>query len=108
LCTEHTPFRTDERERIKRAGGLIMTIGQRDGLEPVHENWESSNPPRIWSSNRYDKFPGCGFTRSIGDEIAHTLGVTARPELFTYPLTEEDRVIILATDGVTECKLNAQ
>lgn len=62
LCTEHTPLRADERERIRAAGGVIMTVDQRDGAAPVDENWTKEEPPRIWSHTS-DKFPGCGFTR---------------------------------------------
>jgi cGMP-dependent protein kinase len=106
LCTEQTPFRADERERIKKAGGLIMTVDQRDGLVPINEDWDRSEPPpRIWT-NRNDKFPGCGFTRSIGDSVAHTIGVTARPEIFEHTLAKNDCVLIVASDGVTECMIS--
>eukprot|EP00934_Nitzschia_sp_Nitz4_P007937 Nitzschia sp. Nitz4//scaffold21_size171442//104174//108556//NITZ4_002174-RA/size171442-augustus-gene-0.186-mRNA-1//1//CDS//3329542450//7927//frame0 len=102
ICDEHTPMRVDERERIKAAGGVVMTADQRDGIEPMHENWEqSAAPPRIWSSQN-EKFPGCCFTRSIGDGVAHTLGVTARPEFFEHTITSEDRVLVLCSDGITE------
>jgi len=105
LCTEHTPFRADELERIQKAGGLVMTTEQRDGVELLHQNWTTDNPPRIWSTSK-DKFPGCGFTRSIGDDVAHTLGVTALPETFKHTINSQDHVLIVATDGVTECKYN--
>jgi serine/threonine protein phosphatase PrpC len=106
LCSEHTPFRADERERVKKAGGVIMTVDQRDGMVPVNENWDDSQaPPRIWSAED-DKFPGCGFTRSIGDSVAHSLGVTARPEIFEHTLDKKDCIVIVASDGITECECN--
>mmetsp|Transcript_23237 Transcript_23237/g.35852 ORF Transcript_23237/g.35852 Transcript_23237/m.35852 type:complete len:545 (-) Transcript_23237:40-1674(-) len=103
LCKAHTPLRADELERIQRAGGLVMTTGQRDGVEPLHQNWTTDNPPRIWSPSKR-KFPGCGFTRSIGDNVAHTLGVTALPETIEHTIGSQDHVLIVATDGVTECE----
>lgn len=106
LCTEHTPLRADERERIERAGGVIMTVDQRDGIAPMSKDWNKSNyPPRIWAPSTDDsnKFPGCGFTRSIGDSVAHSLGVDATPEFFEYVLEKKDRVLIIASDGITEC-----
>jgi serine/threonine protein phosphatase PrpC len=106
LCTEHTPLRANERERIERAGGVIMTVDQRDGMAPMNEDWNKSNcPPRVWAPKTDDSntFPGCGFTRSIGDSVAQSLGVVAKPEIFEYALEKNDRVLIIASDGITEC-----
>lgn len=33
LSVDQTPFRKDERNRIKRAGGHVLTIDQIEGLE---------------------------------------------------------------------------
>lgn len=33
LSVDQTPFRRDERERIKQAGGHVLTIDQIEGLE---------------------------------------------------------------------------
>jgi serine/threonine protein phosphatase PrpC len=81
LCTEYTPLRADEQQRIERAGGVIMTVDQRDGIAPMIDNWNKRNcPPRIWAPTTDDsnKFPGCGFTRSIEDSVAHSIGVEAK------------------------------
>jgi len=60
LSIDQTPFRKDERERVKKRGAVVMTIDQIEGLEPIHENWglnlgeevdESGDPPRVWESN---------------------------------------------------------
>ena len=106
LCTEHTPLRADERQRIEKAGGVIMTVDQRDGIASMNEHWNKRDcPPRIWAPTTDDsnKFPGCGFTRSIGDSVAHSLGVVAKPEIFEYELEKKDCVLIIASDGITEC-----
>lgn len=101
LNSEHTPKRVDERERIKRAGGAVMTTDQRDGVAPIHENWREDEAPRVWSKDSM-KFPGCAFTRSIGNGIAHTLGVTARPDFTEHEIDGKERVLIVASDGITE------
>mmetsp|Transcript_50135 Transcript_50135/g.54113 ORF Transcript_50135/g.54113 Transcript_50135/m.54113 type:complete len:314 (-) Transcript_50135:147-1088(-) len=78
-----------------------MTVDQRDGLVPIHENWRADETPRVWSTED-EKFPGCAFTRSIGSGIAHTLGVTARPEFSEHIISKKDRVLIVASDGINE------
>ena len=41
-------------------------------------------------------------SRSFGDYIAQQVGVSAEPDIFRYHLTEEDKFIVLASDGVWE------
>jgi hypothetical protein len=89
LSRDQTPYRRDERERVKKYGAKIMTMDQVDGVEPKHENWddlilgekidETGDPPRIWAPN--GNYPGTAFTRSIGDRLAKALGVIAKPEI---------------------------
>jgi len=101
---EHSLFSELELERIERSGGKVMSINQRDGIEPMHVNWtKDGDPPRLWADEE-NQFPGVSFTRSIGDTIAHSVGVTAMPEISELQIASEDRVFIIATDGITECK----
>ena len=64
---------------------------------------DQSYVPRIWSGTSVEKVPGCAFTRSLGDIVAHKIGVTEKPE-FKQLTVQDDDVIIIASDGVTECK----
>ena len=41
-------------------------------------------------------------SRSFGDEVAHSVGVIAKPEILEYEFSEEDKFIILASDGIWE------
>ncbi|KAJ0405767.1 hypothetical protein P43SY_003617 [Pythium insidiosum] len=109
LSVDQTPYRSDERERVRRCGARVLTMDQLEGIAPIHDNWaanlndqvdEDGDPPRIWSP--YGAFPGTAFTRSIGDEIAETLGVIAVPEITSLQLTEDDRFVVVASDGVFE------
>ncbi len=60
--------------------------------------------PRIWSATSPEKVPGVAFTRSLGDIVSHEIGVSNVPE-FMQMAVQDDDVIIIASDGVTECKL---
>lgn len=89
LSLDQTPYRKDERERVKKYGARILSMDQLDGAEPIHENWgtlvlgedidEGGDPPRIWHPN--GDYPGTAFTRSLGDHAAEELGVVADPEI---------------------------
>lgn len=89
LSSDQTPYRKDERERVKKCGARVMSMDQIEGVEPYHENWgdlvlgenidEGGDPPRVWSPN--GDYPGTAFTRSLGDQVAEALGVYAEPEI---------------------------
>jgi serine/threonine protein phosphatase PrpC len=98
LSSDQDLKRADERERITKAGGVIMTTSEQDGRPP-----DEGEPHRIWASS-VDKYPGAAFTRSIGDTVAESLGVFADPEIMEYKLGQEDSIVIIGSDGITECK----
>ena len=89
LSLDQTPYRKDERDRVRKYGARILSMDQLDGLEPVHDNWgtlvlgeeidEGGDPPRIWHPD--GDYPGTAFTRSLGDHVAEELGVVADPEI---------------------------
>lgn len=82
LSNDQTPYRRDERERIKKTGARVMTYDMLEGKAPFHENWdhvelgvgldEGGDPPRVWAKD--GKYPGNAFTRSIGDKISECMG----------------------------------
>eukprot|EP00308_Calcidiscus_leptoporus_P000358 CAMPEP_0119357956 /NCGR_PEP_ID=MMETSP1334-20130426/6257_1 /TAXON_ID=127549 /ORGANISM="Calcidiscus leptoporus, Strain RCC1130" /LENGTH=1049 /DNA_ID=CAMNT_0007372323 /DNA_START=84 /DNA_END=3233 /DNA_ORIENTATION=+ len=113
LSIDQTPYRQDERERVKAAGAVIMSCDQLEGIVEYHENWNvalgdeldnGGDPPRVWAPGK--SFPGCAFTRSIGDSVAETIGVFAEPELLCKEVTEDDKFIVVASDGVWEFLTN--
>ena len=113
LSIDQTPYRADERERVKAAGAVVMSCDQLEGIVPFHENWgvnlgeeldNGGDPPRVWAPGK--SFPGCAFTRSIGDHVAEGIGVTAEPELLVKQMTREDNFIIVASDGVWQFLTN--
>jgi len=114
LSNDQTPYRKDERERVKTYGARILSMDQLEGIEPVHENWgdlklgedidEGGDPPRIWSPD--GDYPGTAFTRSLGDSVAEALGVIAEPEIQEYELRPDDLFLVVASDGVYEFLTN--
>eukprot|EP00581_Thalassiosira_minuscula_P014769 CAMPEP_0183721474 /NCGR_PEP_ID=MMETSP0737-20130205/13736_1 /TAXON_ID=385413 /ORGANISM="Thalassiosira miniscula, Strain CCMP1093" /LENGTH=728 /DNA_ID=CAMNT_0025951487 /DNA_START=137 /DNA_END=2326 /DNA_ORIENTATION=+ len=129
LSRDQTPYRRDERIRIRKTGARILSLDQIEGLEPIDEEEaererqsngemgasegeiilgeeidEGGDPPRVWSP--HGDYPGTAFTRSIGDAIAEELGVISVPEMLTRELTPEDKIIVLASDGVFEFLTN--
>lgn len=93
-----------------------MSIDQMEGMEEMHENWGDmvlgedvdvyGDPPRLWVEGK--DYPGTAFTRSIGDECAEEIGVTADPEILSRELTTDDHVLIVASDGVFEFLTNQE
>ena len=128
LSRDQTPYRRDERVRCRKTGARILSLDQIEGLEPIDpdeaerdeqamlngttegelvlgdEIDEGGDPPRVWSP--HGDYPGTAFTRSIGDAIAEELGVSAIPEMLTREITPEDKIIVLASDGVFEFLTN--
>jgi len=121
LSRDQTPYRKDERIRIRKTGARILSLDQLEGLEPINnkdddpnnneadielgeELDEGGDPPRVWSPN--GDYPGTAFTRSLGDSMAEALGVYAEPEMLTREFKPEDRMIIIASDGIFEFLTN--
>ena len=82
---------------------VINLASTHSSISLVH-NDDESYVPRIWSGTSVEKVPGVAFTRSLGDIVAHGIGVSEKPE-FKQLSVQDDDVIVIASDGVTECKL---
>eukprot|EP00523_Entomoneis_sp_CCMP467_P022274 CAMPEP_0168853754 /NCGR_PEP_ID=MMETSP0727-20121128/13696_1 /TAXON_ID=265536 /ORGANISM="Amphiprora sp., Strain CCMP467" /LENGTH=834 /DNA_ID=CAMNT_0008907999 /DNA_START=445 /DNA_END=2949 /DNA_ORIENTATION=- len=117
LSRDQTPYRKDERVRIKKTGARILSLDQLEGLEPINEESENGeelelgeeldeggDPPRVWAPN--GDYPGTAFTRSIGDAMAEELGVFAEPEMLSRELKPNDKILVCASDGVFEFLTN--
>ena len=114
LSRDQTPYRKDERERVKALGASVMSIDQMQGKEEVHENWgdmvlgetidTEGDPPRIWVKGK--DYPGCAFTRSLGDSMSESVGVNAVPEILSTRLTRNDEYLVIASDGIFEFLTN--
>jgi serine/threonine protein phosphatase PrpC len=54
----------------------------------------------VWLKN--EDIPGLAMTRSFGDQIAASVGVLSEPEITEWKFTNDDKFLVLASDGVWE------
>ena len=92
LSHDQKPNNPGEKERILAHGGRIEAYKD--------ENGGDFGPPRVWLKN--EDVPGLAMSRSFGDEVAASVGTISEPEIEEYEITEEDKFIIIASDGIWE------
>jgi serine/threonine protein phosphatase PrpC len=61
---------------------------------------------RVWLKEQ--DLPGLAMSRSLGDQVAHSVGVSSVPEITEYILELEDKFVVIATDGVWEFLSNQE
>ena len=98
LSFDHKPENKLEKERILNNGGRIDPY--------VDDNGEYYGPQRVWLKN--EDVPGLAMSRSFGDLVAHSVGVSCEPEIIEYSFLEEDKFIILASDGIWQFITNKE
>eukprot|EP00397_Hematodinium_sp_SG-2012_P023570 GEMP01024497.1.p1 GENE.GEMP01024497.1~~GEMP01024497.1.p1 ORF type:complete len:372 (+),score=88.56 GEMP01024497.1:181-1296(+) len=98
LSNDHKPDLPQERARIERNEGRVAAFRG--------ENGEVVGPPRVWL--KHQDAPGLAMSRSMGDSVASSVGVTSEPEIIQVVLQESDKFIILASDGVWEFITNEE
>ena len=92
LTRDHKPSLPDEEKRILDKGGRI---------EPMRDEENSFiGPPRVWLKEQ--DYPGLAMSRSFGDRVAHSVGVSEEPEIKEYSFCEEDKFFVVASDGLFE------
>jgi protein phosphatase PTC2/3 len=89
LTKDHKPDDPGEMSRIIEWGGFVS---------PSPEPGVSA---RVWLDPNYSMI-GLAMSRSIGDYAVKGVGVIPIPEVNQYRLTEFDKFMILASDGVWE------
>ena len=72
LTRDHTPTELDDMKRILNCGGRIKQF-----TDP--KTGKSIGPERIWLKN--SEIPGLTISRSLGDNLAHMVGVIPEPEI---------------------------
>ena len=94
LSRDHKPDLPDEKTRIERSGGRVDKI-------------YGMGPYRVWFKN--EDFPGLAMSRSIGDRLAHRVGVSDIPEIKEFSIEDtEPLAVVLASDGVWEFMSNEE
>ena len=98
ISRDHKPSEKDEAQRVLDYDGEIEKIEDDDG------NW--TGPLRVWVKG--SDGPGLAMTRSFGDEVGASVGVVSVPEVGEYKIKEEDKAIIIASDGLWEYMSNEE
>ena len=98
LSRDHKPDDGEEKDRILKANGRVEPFREPSG-EPI-------GPSRVWL--RSENIPGLAMSRSIGDKVAAKVGVIAEPEINEFLLTEDDKFIVIGSDGLWEFLKNEQ
>jgi serine/threonine protein phosphatase PrpC len=92
LTIDHLPDSPNEQKRIMQFNGRVDRLKNEFG--------EEVGPYRVFEKANESLLPGLAMSRSIGDSIAKKFGVTYEPDLFEYKLIPQDKIIIIATDGL--------
>ena len=93
LSRDHKPTESDEMKRILSNGGRIKQYYDEKLNEYI-------GPERIWLKN--SEIPGLAMSRSIGDSIAHSVGVISVPEILKFDFIGNEKFIVIASDGIWE------
>ncbi|XP_057473287.1 probable protein phosphatase 2C 52 [Actinidia eriantha] len=94
LTVDLKPDLPREAERIKRCKGRVFALQD----EP--------EVPRVWLP--FDDAPGLAMARAFGDFCLKEYGVISIPEFSHWILTERDKFIVLASDGVWDVLSNEE
>lgn len=86
LTRDHRPELEGERARIYQAGGVVREA--------------KGEPTRVFLKDR--NYPGLAMSRSIGDMIATSCGVTGEPDVATLRVEGSWRFVLICSDGVWE------
>mmetsp|Transcript_26281 Transcript_26281/g.59909 ORF Transcript_26281/g.59909 Transcript_26281/m.59909 type:complete len:365 (-) Transcript_26281:283-1377(-) len=87
LTPDHKPELDGERKRIQSSGGEVRKLA-------------GDIPHRVFAKGKM--YPGLAMSRSLGDNVAHTVGVSEVPDVVSVKVTEEAKFAIVCSDGVWE------
>ena len=84
----------EESERILRSNGVLdQFVSEATG--------KKIGPMRVWS--KATRQPGLAMSRSLGDALAKTCGVSATPTVKIVPRDRlTDRAILVCSDGISD------
>ena len=91
LSKDQKPTNPEEQKRILESGGEIA---------PCDDEIDLDGPKRVWVKG--EKFPGIAISRTLGDEVAKSVGVICVPEFIEVNVSSNSFLIICASDGVWE------
>ena len=92
LSHDQKPEEEKEKIRIENMGGIVSQCND------LYDDGKEGGPFRVWMKGC--DYPGIAMSRSIGDKIAHSIGVINEPEIMEFTSDELAKVIVLGSDGV--------
>ena len=92
LSHDQKPDNESEKNRIENMGGIVSQCND------LYDDGKIGGPFRIWIKGC--DYPGIAMSRSIGDKIAHGIGVINEPEILLFNLDENSKYIIIGSDGI--------
>jgi serine/threonine protein phosphatase PrpC len=98
MSIDHKPDDPREAKKILAGGGRIDTFKDQNG--------GNLGPQRVWLKN--EDIPGLAMSRSFGDAVSMLAGVNAEPEVLQHELTKQEKIMIIASDGVWEFLSNEE
>lgn len=87
ITEDHKPQNEEEKKRIQSAGGQVRRL-------------EGDIPHRIFLAGKM--YPGLAMSRSIGDTVGASAGVTSNPDVTKWKVDKDWRFVLLCSDGVWE------
>ncbi|KAI3979510.1 hypothetical protein MKX01_001702 [Papaver californicum] len=94
LTTDLKPSVPEEAERIRKSNGRVFAL----------EN--EAHVTRVWLPDQ--DFPGLAMTRAFGDFELKDYGIIAIPQVSHHLLNENDKFVVLASDGVWDVLSNKE
>ena len=92
LSNDHKPDLPHERKRIESKGGVVAPCeDEKDFDDCIH---------RVWVKG--ENYPGIAISRTLGDSVAHTVGVNSQAEIIEKDINSNMCAVVLASDGVWE------
>lgn len=99
LTTDQKPEDPQELERILQCGGVVMRLEDDDGRKV--------GPYRVWKIENV--YPGIAMSRSLGDNLAHEIGVISTPLTSVRRIEDDDDCfVVIASDGVWDTMENQE
>lgn len=92
LSVDHKPDDPEEKTRIEKMGGEVEQNTEKDGTK--------GGPYRVWVKG--ENYPGIAMSRSLGDEIAESIGVVHTPDIICKEIDDTYKFLALGSDGVWE------
>lgn len=99
LSKDHKPENVNEKKRIEEMGGIISQCND------LYDDGKEGGPFRIWMKGC--DYPGLAMSRSIGDQIAHNIGVSSEPEILNINLDNKCQCLVIGSDGVWQYLSNS-